>query len=80
MRHCWKDNCRLLIFDQDIPGGEQQRKKPYSMGKHGQASGSWQRVAYAGYDLWRLRVAARTDRRRRRWKKEEKDDDDDDGC
>jgi len=55
------------------------------MGKHGQASSSWQRVVYAGYVLWRLHVPARTDRRRRRrrWtKKEEKDgvDDDDDDC
>ena len=50
--------------------------KPYSMGKHGQASGSWQRVVDVGYALWRLRVTATTERRRR--KKEEKDDDDDD--
>jgi len=47
------------------------------MGKHAQASSSWQRVVYAGYVLWRLRDPARTDRRRRRRKKEEKDDDDD---
>jgi len=46
------------------------------MGKHGQASSRWQRVVYAGYDLWRLCVPVRMDRRRRR-KKEEKDDDDD---
>ena len=50
--------------------------KPYSMGKHGQASGSWQRVVDVGYALWRLRVTATTERRRT--KKEEKDDDDDD--
>jgi len=47
------------------------------MGKHRQASSSWQRFVYAGYALWRLRVPARTDRRGRR-KKVEKDDDDDD--
>ena len=42
------------------------------MGKHGQASSSWQRVVYARYALWRLCVLARTDRRRRRRGKKKK--------